>query len=158
MIFAVCAYSSGLAATDSVQIEGVTLTANDMERLFAALDLALKPNDTTIPIFVAMKKATEMPSYDQRYHYVGIVQDAKGARQLHVWINGDLSGTDSENAIAAVFMLAIADGGYAGPAFKNLYDIFAKKDAQLPASAPDPFLNRHRFAAALVDQLNANHQ
>jgi hypothetical protein len=156
-IIALYAYSTVSAATDSVQIEGVTITADDMRRLFAALNLALKPNDSTIPILVSMKKASEMPPYDPQYHYLGISKDAKGARQMRVWINGDLSDKDSTDAIAAAFFLAIADGGYAGPAFKSLYDVFAKEDAQLSPNAPDPFLNRHRFAAALVKELNSTH-
>jgi hypothetical protein len=147
-------YPKALAASDGVQIDGVTVTAQDLHQLFAALHSAMQPNDMTVPILVSLKKTAEMPSYDQQYHYAGIGQDAKGARVLHVWINSDLNATDQENAIAAGFMLAITDGGYAGTAFKSLYDVFAKKDAQLSANAPDPFLNRHRFAAALVHQLN----
>jgi hypothetical protein len=156
LILMISAYANAPAATDSVQIEGITITANDMQRLFSALDLALKPNDSTIPIFVSMKKPSEMPSYDPQYHYLGMSLDAKGSRQMHVWINSALSDKESTNAIAAAFFLAITDGGYAGPAFKSLYDVFAKEDAQLATGAPDPFLNRHRFAAALVNQLNAS--
>ncbi|HEX5275097.1 MAG TPA: hypothetical protein VFW34_07465 [Candidatus Rubrimentiphilum sp.] len=150
-------FPRAFAASDGVQIEGVTITTGDVRRLFEALRAALKPDDKTIPIIVSVKKASEMPSYDPQYHYLGISQDAKGARQMRVWLNKDLSAKDSTNAIAAAFFLAITDGGYAGPAFKTLYDVFDKEDAQLPANAPDPFLNRHRFAAALVDQLNALH-
>jgi hypothetical protein len=51
--------------------------------------------------------------------------------------------------------VAITDGGFAGPNFKRLYDIYAKEDSQLPAGAPDPFLNRHKFDAALVNQINS---
>lgn len=145
---------SARAAADSVQIEGVTITAQDMHQLFAVLHSAMQPNDMTVPIEVSIKKTAEMPSYDQQYHYAGVEQDAKGARVLHVWINGDLKANDQENAIAAGFMLAVTDGGYAGADLKNLYDVFAREDAQLPVNAPDPFLNRHRFAAALVRQLD----
>jgi hypothetical protein len=53
------------------------------------------------------------------------------------------------------FVLAISDGGYGGPAFKQLYDIYAAKDAQLPAGAPDPYLNRHKFADAMVRSVKA---
>ena len=110
----------------------------------------------TVPIVVSIKKASEMPSYDRQYHYAGIGLDAKGAKAFHVWINGDLGAKDQENAISAAFLLVITDGGFAGTDFKSLYDIYAKKDSLLPAGAPDPFLNRHRFAAALVNQLNSN--
>jgi hypothetical protein len=47
-------------------------------------------------------------------------------------------------------LLALADGGYGGAAFKQLYDIEAAKDAQLPADASDPYRNRHQLAAQLV--------
>ena len=69
---------------------------------------------------------------------------------MYVWANADLKGTDQVKAIEAAFLLALTDGGYGGKAFKQLYDIYAAKDAQLPSDAPNPFLNRQKFAAALV--------
>ena len=147
--------SAQAAATDSVQIEGVTITSQDLRQFFGALHTAMQPNDMTIPIVVSVKKTSDMPSYDPQYHYAGNRRDAKGASVFNVWINGDLKEKDQENALAAGFMLAIADGGFGGADFKKLYDVFAKEDAQIPANAPDPFLNRHRFAAALVRLLNS---
>lgn len=152
---AVCSYSSAPAATDSVQIEGVTIAPKDMQLLLAALHTALQPNDNTIPILVSVKKPSEMPSYDPQSHYAGAGRDSNGARDFQVWISGDLKGKDMENAITGAFVLAVTDGGYAGPAFKKLYDVLAQEDAQLPATATDPFLNRHRFAAALIKQINS---
>lgn len=156
-VIGLCSLSAASAQTSGVQIEGMTLTAADMEQLFTALSQALKPNDTTIPIFVSEKKPAEMPAYDQQSHYAGMEKGVNGSVKLFVWINGDLTGKDMDNAISSAFMLAITDGGYAGPAFKKLYDTMAQEDAQLPVGAADPFLNRHRLAAALVKQLNAPH-
>lgn len=157
-ITVLCASPGTRAAAGDVQIEGVTITGQDMSQLFGALHRALSPTDDSIHLVISIKKAEEMPSYDQQYHYAGITADSSGNRSLHVWINPDLSKQDEQNALAAGCMLAIADGGYAGTAFKSLYDIYAKKDSQLPANAPDPFMNRHRFAAAMVAEFNAASQ
>jgi hypothetical protein len=141
------------ARADDTQIEGVTVTSADIATLLTALHTVLKPNDSTIPIEVSLKTLGEMPAYDPQWHYAGI-QDQNGVRVMVVWINSKLSGTDQQSAIEASFLLALADGGYGGSAFKQLYDIYAAKDARLPANTPDPFLNRRKFATALVDMLH----
>jgi hypothetical protein len=147
---------SSTAPSSAVRIEGVTLTAADLDQLFRALHQALKPNDRTIPIAVHITPAADMPSYDKDSHYAGMHTDASGAHILDVWISKDLNGDALHRAIESAFLLAIADGGYAGSAFKQLYDIYAAKDAQLPANAPDPYLNRHKFAGALLRVVNAS--
>ncbi len=92
-----------------------------------------------------------MPAYDPQWHYAGIQEQNSGVRAMTIWINSNLKSADQQNAIEASFLLALTDGGYGGKAFKQLYDIYAAKDAQLPPDAPDPFLNRQKFAAALVN-------
>jgi len=138
------------ARADSIQIEGVTVTNADISQLFKAFHTALQPNDKTIPLVVSMKSPSEMPAYDQQWHYAGIRNENLGAPTMQVWVSDKLTGTDLQNALVAAFSLALTDGGYGGRAFKQLYDIFAAKDAQLPSNAPDPFINRQQFAAALV--------
>ena len=73
-----------------------------------------------------------------------------------LWINQELKGDALRTALESGTLLAIIDGGYAGAAFKQLYDIYAARDAQLPPNAPDPYLNRHKFAAALVQAIAAS--
>ncbi len=138
------------ARADSTQIEGVTITTSDITQLLTALHTALKPNDPTIPLEVMLKPSNEMPAYDKQWHYAGI-QEKAGVQTMFVWFSADLKGPDLQRAIEAAFLLALTDGGYGGKAFKQLYDIYAARDAQLPPDAPDPFLNRHKLAAALVD-------
>ncbi|MGA7354006.1 MAG: hypothetical protein WA431_07480 [Candidatus Cybelea sp.] len=153
-----------LARADTTQIENVTITNADIAQLRNSLDTALKPNDDTIPIAVSQKNWVEMPRYDQRWHYEGMRDIGSfalggdphlppGAKIMSVWFNKDLclNKPDADNAIAAAFLLALTDGGYGGKAFKQLYDIYAARDAQLPSNSPDPFVNRHKFAAALVN-------
>lgn len=72
---------------------------------------------------------------------------------MHVWFSTDLKGADGQHALEAGFLLALADGGYGGNVFKQLYDLSAAKDAQLPSDAPNPFVNRQQLAKALVDML-----
>ena len=108
----------------------------------------------TVPVFIDFKKPSEMPAYDLQVHYVGIAQRA-GKKVMMIWANESQTKNLSEDAMAGAFVLAVSDGGYAGSAFKQLYDIYAAKDAQLPAGAPDPYLNRHKFAAAMVKMLNS---
>jgi hypothetical protein len=139
------------AHADATQIEGVTVTSTDITQLQTALHTALRPNDSTIPIMVSLKPPSDMPLYDPVWHYVGIQQQNESPKAMVVWINSNLKGQELQNAIASSFLLALADGGYGGTAFKQLYDIYAAKDAQLPANAPDPFLNRRKFAAALAN-------
>ncbi|HEV3090554.1 MAG TPA: hypothetical protein VGX91_03820 [Candidatus Cybelea sp.] len=139
---------------DGTQIEGVTITAADITQLLTALHKALKPNDSTIPIMVSLKSSSEMPAYDPQWHYAGIQEQSNGVKAMSVWIDSGLKGTDQQNAIEASFLLALTDGGYGGKAFKQLYDIYAAKDAQLPPSSPDPALNRQKYAAALVNMLH----
>jgi hypothetical protein len=158
LTIALYAYSTASAAAQVTQIEGVSITQKDLDQLFAAFRLALKPNDHTIPILIDIKKSSEMPAYDPQYHYIGATLDAKGARTFEFWVNGDLQKADLQNAITSGVFLAITDGGYAGSAFKSLYDLYQKEDSQLPANAPDPFLRRQKFAAALVKLLNESTQ
>lgn len=141
------------AWANSTQIEGVTITSGDITQLLTALNTALQPNDGTIPLVVVLKSVGEMPAYDKQWHYAGIQEQKPGVKAMYVWANADLKGADQQNAIEAAFLLALTDGGYGGKAFKQLYDIYAAKDAQLPSDAPDPFLNRQKFAAALVNMV-----
>ena len=141
------------AQADSKQIEGVTITSDDISQLLKALNTALQPNDSTIPLIVVLKSAGEMPKYDRQWHYDGIKEQKPGVQAMYVWANADLKGADQRNAIEASFLLALTDGGYGGKAFKQLYDTYAAKDARLPSDAPDPFLNRQKFAAALVNMV-----
>ena len=138
------------ASAQTTQVEGVTVTSADVHEFLAALHQALQPNDATVPVFVSVKPASQMPAYDQHAHYAGMEKMASGAIHLNIWVDADLKGDMLQNALLAAFALAVADGGYGGSAFKQLYDIYAARDAQLPADAPDPYLNRHKFAAALV--------
>jgi hypothetical protein len=137
----------------SIQIQGVTVTMADIAQLVAAVHQALQPNEMTVPIIIEAKSSTEMPSYDPVAHYVGI-QDQAGKKVMVVWLNSTDKADTFRDAKAGAFALAITDGGYAGPAFKQLYDVYAEQDAKLPANAPDPYLNRHRFASALVHVIN----
>jgi hypothetical protein len=143
------------AAAQTTQIEGVAITNNDVSQLMTALHTALQPNDSTIPLVVSLKPTDQMPSYDEQSHYDGMHDYKPGVKAMYVWLSKDLKGADVRNAIAAAFLLALSDGGYGGQAFKELYDICAAKDAQLPADAPDPFLNRHKLAAMLVQMVQS---
>ncbi len=95
-----------------------------------------------------------MPAYDRQWHYVGIQEQQGGVKAMVVWFNSGLKGADLQTAIAPAFLLALTDGGYGGTEFKQLYDLYAAKDAQLPLNAPDPYLNRHKFAAALAKMVS----
>lgn len=144
------------ARAAGIQIEGVTVTSADITQLLKAFQTAVKPDDSTIPIIISLKAPSEMPPYDPQWHYVGIEERQNGGvKAMIVWFSSDLKGADLQNAIFSSFPLALADGGYGGTAFKQLYDIYAAKDAQLPPNAPDPYLNRHRFAAALAKMLQS---
>lgn len=154
-ILVVLAAGATLPATalaDTTQIDGVTITASDTSQLLKALHTALQPNDATIPMLVSLKAANEMPAYDQVWHYDGL-HDIKGVQSMSVWFNKDLKGSDLQSAIETAFLLALCDGGYGGTAFKQLYDLNASRDAQLPSGSPDPFLNRHKLAALLLTSL-----
>lgn len=141
------------ATPASIQIQGVTVTMADIAQLVAAMHQALQPNDTTVPIVIVGKKPAEMPSYDPVAHYVGI-QEQGGKKVMVIWVNSGAKGDTLRAAKAGALALAISDGGYAGPAFKQLYDVYSAQDAQLPANAPDPYLNRHKLASALVHVIN----
>jgi hypothetical protein len=134
----------------ATEIDGVNVTSADVSQLLAALHTALKPNDSTIPIVVTLKSSGQMPSYAKQWYYAGI-REKPGARTMNVWINSDLKDANQQQAITASFLLALADGGYGGQTFKQLYDASAAKDAQLPPDAANPFLNRQALAAKLVD-------
>jgi hypothetical protein len=153
-----CCTALPARAGGSVQIEGVTITASDVSQLLDSLHKALSPDDNSIAVVISLKKPSEMPAYDPRWHYAGITEDKPGVPTMHVWIEADLKGADLQNAIEAGIMLALTDGGYGGPSFKKLYDIYAQEDAQLPANVPDPFLNRHKFAIALANMLDSSKQ
>ncbi|HEY5257245.1 MAG TPA: hypothetical protein VIJ12_02600 [Candidatus Baltobacteraceae bacterium] len=136
----------------SVQVDGVTISAADVTRLQNALVVALRPNDNTIPLQLTLKTAAEMPPYDSDFHYAGTVAGKDGHQWLDLWVNrGSFNGGPPPVAMTMAILLALADGGYGGPAFKQLYDTCAKQDAALPADAPDPFLNRRKLSNGLLD-------
>ena len=70
---------------------------------------------------------------------------------MYVWISSGLNDDDQQFAIAASFLLALADGGYGGKAFKQLYDLCAVRDAHLAPNAANPFVNRQQLAVKLVE-------
>jgi hypothetical protein len=140
--------SAGIGKAET--IEGVTLTDADVKQLLTAMHTALKPNDNTIPITVQLKPAGQMPAYAPDWYYAGITTSSAGVKTLNVWTNAALEGTALQNALEASFLLALCDGGYGGTNFKQLYDVEAAKDAQLPAGSPNPFLNRQKMGVALT--------
>lgn len=140
------------ASAHATAIDGVDISSADITQLLTALHTALKPNDSTIPIVVGVKPATDMPAYAKQWYYARI-QDKDGTRTMHVWFSNDLKGSDQERALEAGFLLALAAGGYGGKVFKQLYDLSAAKDAQLPSDASNPFINRQQLATKLVDLL-----
>jgi len=114
--------------------------------------VALRPNDNTIPLQLTLKTAAEMPSYDPDFHYAGTVAGKDGRQWLDLWINrSSFNGGPPPAAMTMAILLALADGGYGGPAFKQLYDICASQDAALPTNASDPFLNRRKLSNGLLD-------
>jgi hypothetical protein len=141
----------GMAAPAmATDIDGIDVTSADVTQLLTALHDALQPNESSVPIAISRKAPSEMPAYAQDWYYAGTTQSKPGAAVASVWLNSDLQGADLQAAIEPAFLLAIADGGYGGKAFKQLYDDFAAKDAALPANAENPFVNRQALAAKLV--------
>ena len=118
--------------------------------MLGTLARALKLRDATIPLIVSTKPPADMPTFNKQWHYAG-TRAKLAVREMHVWINETLKGADRENAIKAGVLVALADGGYFGAEYKHHYDIGAAKDAQLPADALDPFLNRRKYADTLVE-------
>jgi len=142
-------HSAAIAQTEGAST--VSISKDDIAQLLSALHTALKENDTTIPIVVSLKAPSEMPAYDPKSHYAGSTND--GSVKLHVWIANDLKGPEMEQALEQSFILAVADGGYAGPNIKKLYDESAQKDARLPAGAADPYANRHKLGQMLSQMI-----
>ncbi|HEY1681437.1 MAG TPA: hypothetical protein VGF98_07380 [Candidatus Tumulicola sp.] len=151
-IAVICSLGSSTAAY-AEDVDGVQITEADVKQLLTALHTALKPNDSTIPLHVAIKPAPQMPKYASDWFYAGISTSSSGSRTMTVWTNTDLNGDALRNAITASFLVALSDGGYGGTAFKQLYDVEAARDAQLPSDAPNPYLNRQKLGAALSDLL-----
>jgi hypothetical protein len=135
------------AAAQTTEIAGVAITHDDVKLFLVAMDKALKPNDMTIPIIISSKPASEMPIYDKQIHYDGIHTTTSGAHVMYIYVSKDWN-PDTRGFIAPI-ALAVIDGGYAGKAWKELYDVCAARDAQLPTGAPDPYLNRHKLGNAL---------
>lgn len=72
---------------------------------------------------------------------------------MSIWINVTLLENRNE-ATAAVeesILLALADCGYGGKAFKQLYEIYAAMDARSYTHTGDPFRKRRELAKTLVD-------
>lgn len=152
MVFGAVLTLAAAASANATEIDGVDVSSADITQLLTAMHIALKPNDSTIPIVVGVKPATDMPAYAKQWYYAGI-QEKDGTRTMHVWFSADLKGADLQRALEAGFLLALADGGYGGKAFKQLYNLSAAKDAQLPSDASNPFVNRQQLATKLVDML-----
>jgi|SRR5581483_1313319 len=151
-LFSVCLIATTVAASPKQPFSygGVTVSKDDSLRFLDAMQHALTENDTTIPLILTFKKASEMPAYDPVVHYAGIQPAAHAKPNLSVWANGEVKEAALQGPLTSSFALAVCDGGYAGPAFKKFYDTAAAQDAALGPSVADPFQNRHRLGAALV--------
>lgn len=137
----------------AAQIDGVNITQDDEVQLLTAMHTALKPNDDTIPIRLAVKSAADMPAYAKVSYYAGSQESKPGVRIMNVWVNGDANGPERLAALESSFFLALSDGGYGGTTFKELYDNAAAKDALLPPGTANPYANRQKLGKELVDEL-----
>ncbi|HLY01115.1 MAG TPA: hypothetical protein VKR56_01315 [Candidatus Cybelea sp.] len=163
MVMGAALGTAASASADTTQIDGVTISSGDIAQLRGSLIIALKPNDMTIPIVVTWRSWDEMPPYEPEWHYDGLhdVGDVwwqqpppvkRGEKVMSIWINDALlqNRNEAATAVEEAILLALADGGYGGSAFKQLYVIYAAKDAALFSHTVDPFLNRRKLAAALM--------
>jgi hypothetical protein len=142
-------------AAQTTEIAGVAITHDDIQQFLTALNKALQPNDMTVPVIVGFKPSSEMPSYDKLVHYDGIHTTKSGTQAMYIYISKDAKSDAYKDALIAAIALAVIDGGYAGKAWKQVYDVCAARDAQLPADAPDPYLNRHKLGTDLAAFINS---
>ncbi|HEY9085708.1 MAG TPA: hypothetical protein VIN40_07210 [Candidatus Tyrphobacter sp.] len=91
-----------------------------------------------------------MPSYDPLVHYAGLGSDPRTAI---VWVREGASSDAIQSALLGVMILACMDDGEAGSKWKSFYDLASAADARVPASAPDPYLNRHKLVQAIIGSL-----
>jgi hypothetical protein len=124
----------------SPQPGSLEFTGPELARVFQALaDIQTSPD---ILVSIASKPVNEMPSYDPICHYAGIMTEAKG-KVANVWCVSPSAATDvRREALAGALLLAVMDYGFAGPKWKATYDLLAAKDAALPASETNRYLNR----------------
>lgn len=143
------------AAAQTTEIAGVTITHDDIQQFLTAMHKALQPNDMTVPVIVDFKPASEMPSYDKQVHYDGIHTTKSGTQAMYIYVSKDTNLDTNKDALTAAFALAVIDGGYAGKAWKQVYEACATRDAQLPADVPDPYSNRHKLGTDMAALINA---
>lgn len=63
IIFATLLTLAAAASTSATEVDGVDVSSADITQLLTAMHIALKPNDSTIPVVVDVKPATDMPAY-----------------------------------------------------------------------------------------------
>jgi hypothetical protein len=127
--------------------EDIQFTAHDVATLLKATqDAEASPN---ITIKIVGKPATDMPAYDPIVHFVGI--DAKSGAAT-IWIMKSPAKTPAAaQALRAAMELACMATGFAGPAWKTMYDQVVTWDTALPADSSNPY----KYRLALTQRIES---
>jgi hypothetical protein len=96
-----------------------------------------------------------MPPYDRQWHYADAHLGTDGAPAITVWFAEGLPQQVIENDMKAGLLLGLAQTGYAGNKWQELYARYAARDAALGPKAVDPFLNRRALAEELLKIYNS---
>lgn len=128
----------------------IQFTNHDIVTLLKATkDAETSPN---ITIDIVGKVDTDMPAYDPIVHFVGI--DAKSGAAT-IWIMKSPAKTPAAaQALRAAMELACMATGFAGPAWKTMYDQVATWDTALPTDSPNPYKYRLALTQRIESILN----
>lgn len=94
-----------------------------------------------------------MPSYDPIVHYAGLGDNPHTAV---LWVSQGTSSDSMHTALVEAMALACMADGEAVSKWKGIYDVAAGQDAQPPASAPDPYSNRHKLLQAIGEMIGSH--
>ncbi len=136
-------------------LDEMTFTGPELVVLFRGLHAAVDPNDKSVHLIVVGKSAAEMPAYDPKWHYAGVQARPDGTPAITIWLLRTTSQEEMQTAIEAGVFLGLAESGYAGVKWKQLYDAAATADEKLGAAAPDPFANRRSVALQIAKAYEA---
>jgi hypothetical protein len=147
------------AASSTVNLDGIAVPQAQVQALISAF-LAAKTSGK-ISVEVDRKPDASMPAYDPHWHYVESSVNSTGGILSEVWIcqsdvDASKTGPGKHEAaveIAAGILLAVMDSGYAGPYWKQFYDVEASRDKNDAASTGNPSYHRDTVAVQIASAM-----
>lgn len=134
----------------------IAFTSGDVSKLLHGLHAAYDEKDMSVHINYDVDPTQPRLTWN----FVASQMRADGVPVITIALPSGTSTPPQDSRMDGAILLGLADSGYAGSKWQALYATMLARDKQLPATAPDPYLNRRALAnalAALYERLTGTH-